>query len=1218
MNSLLCILFLTNFLSATIINIPDDYSTIQAGIDASSDGDSVLVQPGGYYENLTIEEKNITIFSANGSSETTISVNEFWNVSIINSPYVILEGFFIASSYYTGSGSVYGGVKIENSNTEINDLEIKYHQQGEGIRISNNSNVFISDVEITNNLGMGIIVGSGSTVTANNIEILNNGDSGIYVANDCNVIISKALIAENSAQYYGGGLQCYGNSQVELINVTISDNIAPDQYPGDGLFVFNGCSLQVMNSIIWMNGDEEIYGDGVSVFYSDIYNGWTGSGNQNISVNPLFIDSSQSNYMLTIDSPCINTGNPNEEYNDPDSTRSDMGAFFYDHRSFGCIDEIAINFNPEADTDDGSCIYIDDIEPFFIPIWSGVPINPMGIYIFSALHDETNLRIGDEIGIFDGDECVGSIQLQSEIDGQISVFTSEDDPETPEIDGFLSGNEIEYRFWDVSEQLEYINVVSAVTSGSEIFEPLGFSMVDLNVESIPGCSDPTAVNYNPQATVDDGSCIEPIYGCVDPEACNFSPGANIDDNSCLYNDCNGDCGGEAHFDDCEICCSGLTGIECSFWIDENNYGGGYQCDGTCGDDCWNDDCGYCYCPYFGIEENWAMDCNGDCDGTAFDNECGCVEGNTGFEEFWCYGCPDPWALNYDPESFVDDGSCEYPSMGDLDMSGNLDVVDIVFMVDIALDGIYVSYGDFNGDTFVNIIDIVIFVEIIFNPDLLGCTDLLADNFNPDSIYDDGSCIYFEGQFELITIPAGGFTFGENDQLQNINYDYQIMRYEVTNFQYLCFLQQQIEAQEIFIESGYVFGNYDGNENWTEGSYPYLYLDYDPVTYNLGKIDWNGNDFYITEGFEDHPVLDVTWFGAWAFADYYDMKLPSEEEWEKAARGITGYDYPWGNDNPTCELANYFNCYNGTTPIGGTLGVSIYGAYDMAGNVWEWTSNYPGINCTIKGGAWGNEENMLPSWVSYTGYQADSHDGVIGFRCAKDLPDDDSGCIDPGAINHDPDALIDDGSCQYTDIDGNIYTSVVIGDQIWMAENLKVTHFQNGDDINFINEYTDWYYIHTPSYAFYDLSAQNFETYGALYNWYVIEDSRSICPEGWHVPGDEEWMQLELFLGMSEDEVQDYGHRGTNEGSNLAGFESLWLDGLLIENTEFGMSGFAAKPGGAGNSDFSYIGERGIFWTNSLYNESSPWVRRVDYDSSQKFRNTGGLWQGYSVRCIRDE
>ncbi|MBC8257078.1 MAG: SUMF1/EgtB/PvdO family nonheme iron enzyme [Candidatus Marinimicrobia bacterium] len=171
-----------------------------------------------------------------------------------------------------------------------------------------------------------------------------------------------------------------------------------------------------------------------------------------------------------------------------------------------------------------------------------------------------------------------------------------------------------------------------------------------------------------------------------------------------------------------------------------------------------------------------------------------------------------------------------------------------------------------------------------------------------------------------------------------------MKYEVTNSQYMTYLEEALTNGDISVTSSTAQGNYSGDEYYGSGDYEYLDLDD-----NDCRISWDGSSYSVIEGYEDHPVVDVTWFGAHAFAQHYGLRLPDEYEWEKAARGMSGTAYPWGEDygDDISDNANYNNSGdpwdNGTTPVGcynGENGTtdspSPYGAYDMAGNVWNWT------------------------------------------------------------------------------------------------------------------------------------------------------------------------------------------------------------------------------------------------------------------------------------------
>ena len=211
----------------------------------------------------------------------------------------------------------------------------------------------------------------------------------------------------------------------------------------------------------------------------------------------------------------------------------------------------------------------------------------------------------------------------------------------------------------------------------------------------------------------------------------------------------------------------------------------------------------------------------------------------------------------------------------------------------------------------------------------------------------------------------------------------------------------------------------------------------------------------------------------------------------------------------------------------------------------------------------------------------------------------------------------------TDIDGNVYQTVQIGDQLWMAENLKVTHYNNGDEIQYVqsesSEPNVWANLSTGAYGYYNDDLSHQEIYGNLYNWYAVETG-NLAPEGWHVPTDDEIKQLEMYLGMSQEEADGTGHRGTNEGSKLAGMADLWNDGNLVNNPEFGTSGFNLLPGGYRISYGGYydsMGLVGYFWSSTENSSNYAWNRVLYYYSSDIDRYDYDKKFGFSVRCVRD-
>jgi uncharacterized protein (TIGR02145 family) len=204
-----------------------------------------------------------------------------------------------------------------------------------------------------------------------------------------------------------------------------------------------------------------------------------------------------------------------------------------------------------------------------------------------------------------------------------------------------------------------------------------------------------------------------------------------------------------------------------------------------------------------------------------------------------------------------------------------------------------------------------------------------------------------------------------------------------------------------------------------------------------------------------------------------------------------------------------------------------------------------------------------------------------------------------------------------DYDGNIYETIQIGTQVWLAENLMVTHYRDGTEIATV---TDWSHTSTGAYIVYDNVVDNKYIYGLLYNWYAASDSRNIAPEGWHVPSDAEWKELEVAVGMSQSEGDDTGYRGTNEGSKLAGNAALWNGGILTNHVGFDSSGFMALPAGYYQyiyDDFTDIGNYAYFWSTSQINDYHAWCRSLSFTNSKVKRDVDNHAYGFSIRCIKN-
>mgnify|MGYP001127248860 CR=1 FL=1 len=217
---------------------------------------------------------------------------------------------------------------------------------------------------------------------------------------------------------------------------------------------------------------------------------------------------------------------------------------------------------------------------------------------------------------------------------------------------------------------------------------------------------------------------------------------------------------------------------------------------------------------------------------------------------------------------------------------------------------------------------------------------------------------------------------------------------------------------------------------------------------------------------------------------------------------------------------------------------------------------------------------------------------------------------------------------FTDIrDGNSYKFVKIGNQVWMAENLKYLPSVVGPATS--SETDPYYYVY--DYDGIDVAAakatDNYKTYGVLYNWTAAMNFaggsdanpsgvQGVCPCGWHLPSDAEWKQLEMHLGMPEDAANTAGWRGTDEGGKLKDTTTThWNSPNEGATNE---SGFTALPGGNSYSgSFEGIGNNGVWWSTTELYGTIAWYRGMNYNSSKVDRYTYPKSAGYSVRCVRD-
>ena len=218
-----------------------------------------------------------------------------------------------------------------------------------------------------------------------------------------------------------------------------------------------------------------------------------------------------------------------------------------------------------------------------------------------------------------------------------------------------------------------------------------------------------------------------------------------------------------------------------------------------------------------------------------------------------------------------------------------------------------------------------------------------------------------------------------------------------------------------------------------------------------------------------------------------------------------------------------------------------------------------------------------------------------------------------------------------DIDGNSYKTIEIGEQNWMAENLKVTQYADGTAVPLVADDAQWTSlgISDRAYCWYDNKSEYSDTTGVLYSWAgamngsaSVNDTttrvQGVCPDGWHLPSDEEWKEMEMEMGMSQAAADKYEWRGTYEGGDLKelGFSHWENPNLACSNS----SGFTALPGGFRSNTGVYygLGQYATFWSaTEKAGSSTIWYRALNFDKSNVYRYYVQGNRGASVRCVED-
>ena len=179
--------------------------------------------------------------------------------------------------------------------------------------------------------------------------------------------------------------------------------------------------------------------------------------------------------------------------------------------------------------------------------------------------------------------------------------------------------------------------------------------------------------------------------------------------------------------------------------------------------------------------------------------------------------------------------------------------------------------------------------------------------------------------------------------------------------------------------------------------------------------------------------------------------------------------------------------------------------------------------------------------------------------------------------------------------------IYIGNQVWTTSNLNVSTYRNGDIIPEVNDIDEWINLTSGAWCYYKNKSKNGTTYGKLYNWYAVNDSRGLAPVGYHIPSDSEWVTLTTTLGA-------------NSGAKMKS-AFIWNNGVSGSNS----SGFTGLPNGGrfDNGTFNNFGDFGYFWSSTEGSNEKAWLRGLYFNTNYVYSYNYNKVDGFSVRCIRD-
>ena len=675
-------------------------------------------------------------------------------------------------------------------------------------------------------------------------------------------------------------------------------------------------------------------------------------------------------------------------------------------------------------------------------------------------------------------------------------------------------------------------------------------------------------------------------GCGHPHACNYDADVIHDSELCWYT--------------CNVGCT--NPLSCAY-SEQNLYH-----DGSCGDveGCGIFvQCGIPYCepfyesldydgdgwpdvPLLGCTDCTAANfayCATEDDGSCYPVVLGCTlpfacnfnEEANRFEygscDFWsCFeGCTDETACNYDSEVLSDDGSCYFPEEGcDCDS-------------DCCCPG-DCNYPACLSDDNDGVCDCL---------GVVGCVDPGACNYDPMATDPDGSCDYAS-------------CYGCTEEWA-CNYD----------------------ANATVDDGSCVFVEDLGCEVCVNGEVIFLDADGD------GCCDQKWNDFGCSDPSAcnySNPCGGSSWECYYPEPIWCDACECAITPYDCNGALLPGFD---ANDNGLVDCLETAGCL-----IGDACNFNSAATLDDASCEFESC-----LGCTDESSCNYDSEATSDDGSCYSCDIPASHCGegttwdTFTQTCVVSNPNDTDfdGCVGIADLLN---LLSVFGTCAEPDLaewtcgdpleyQGYDYSTVLIGEQCWFAENLRAESYANGDEIASQLSESDWDEATAGAAAVYgdgdltcydyapDLDAcgpgQSLSTFGRVYNWHSVADERGVCPTGWQVPSDWDWSVMEQAIGMAPNEAESSGWRGTNEGSQLKS-QIGWSSGNGTDNWSF--NGLPAGHRHHSGNYFDAAGNAALFWTDTEFDTELAWFRILSHSESRIQRTPDFKTYGCSVRCIR--